>query len=85
MSAQFDMDGDGVITTEELRSAMSKLMGEHMSRKEIDSIVKEADDNGDGTVDFEGAFQLDVSTMVFWTNFSLKQSRSVSLLQSSSG
>uniref|UniRef100_A0AAV2LG09 EF-hand domain-containing protein n=1 Tax=Knipowitschia caucasica TaxID=637954 RepID=A0AAV2LG09_KNICA len=50
---EFDMDGDGEITTEELRSAMCKLMGEHMSRKEIDTIVKEADDNGDGTVDFE--------------------------------
>lgn len=48
------MDGDGEITTEELRSAMTKLMGEHMSRREIDAIVKEADDNGDGTVDFEG-------------------------------
>ncbi|KAL3051404.1 calcium-binding protein 5a [Trematomus bernacchii] len=50
---EFDTDGDGEITTEELRSAMSKLMGEHMSQREIDSIVKEADDNGDGTVDFE--------------------------------
>jgi len=48
------MDGDGEITTEELRAAMTKLMGEHMSSREIDSIVKEADDNGDGTVDFEG-------------------------------
>lgn len=33
---------------------MIKLMGEHMNRREIDAIVKEADDNGDGTVDFEG-------------------------------
>lgn len=48
------MDGDGEITTEELRAAMTKLMGEHMSSREIDAIVKEADDNGDGTVDFEG-------------------------------
>lgn len=48
------MDGDGEITTDELRLAMTKLMGEHMSQREIDAIVKEADDNGDGTVDFEG-------------------------------
>lgn len=54
LANQFDMDGDGEITTEELRSAMIKLMGEHMTRREIDTIVKEADDNGDGTVDFEG-------------------------------
>ncbi|XP_010892578.1 calcium-binding protein 5a isoform X2 [Esox lucius] len=50
---EFDSDGDGQITTEELRNAMTKLMGEHMSRREIDTVVREADNNGDGTVDFE--------------------------------
>ncbi|KAK2877010.1 hypothetical protein QQF64_004133 [Cirrhinus molitorella] len=50
---EFDMDGDGSITTEELRCAMSKLLGEHMNRREIDAVVQEADNNGDGTVDFE--------------------------------
>ncbi|KAA0725450.1 Calcium-binding protein 5 [Triplophysa tibetana] len=50
---EFDMDGDGEITTEELRCAMSKLLGEHMNEKEIDAVVREADNNGDGTVDFE--------------------------------
>lgn len=49
------MDGDGEITTEELKLAMNKLLGENMSPKEIDAVVKEVDDNGDGTVDFEGA------------------------------
>ncbi|KAL7857321.1 hypothetical protein SRHO_G00162200 [Serrasalmus rhombeus] len=51
---EFDMDGDGEITTEELRLAMTKLMGENMNHREIDAVVKEADNNGDGTVDFEG-------------------------------
>ncbi|XP_062859478.1 calcium-binding protein 5a [Trichomycterus rosablanca] len=50
---QFDMDGDGEITTEELRQAMTKLLGETMSQKEINSVVREADNNGDGRVDFE--------------------------------
>ncbi|NP_956992.1 calcium-binding protein 5a isoform X1 [Danio rerio] len=50
---EFDMDGDGAITTEELRCAMTKLLGEHMNRREIDAVVREADNNGDGTVDFE--------------------------------
>ncbi|KAF4107012.1 calcium-binding protein 5a [Onychostoma macrolepis] len=50
---EFDMDGDGSITTEELRSAMTKLLGEHMNHREIDAVVREADNNGDGTVDFE--------------------------------
>lgn len=48
------MDGDGEITTEELKLAMGKLLGENMSPKEIDAVVKEVDNNGDGTVDFEG-------------------------------
>ncbi|XP_047427277.1 calcium-binding protein 5b [Mugil cephalus] len=50
---EFDIDGDGFITSEELRSAMAKLLGEHTSRKEIDAVVREVDNNGDGTVDFE--------------------------------
>ncbi|XP_035253352.1 calcium-binding protein 5b [Anguilla rostrata] len=50
---EFDVDGDGAITTEELRSAMSKLLGEQMNRGEIDDVIRDADNNGDGTVDFE--------------------------------
>ncbi|KAM9463004.1 calcium-binding protein 5a [Clarias gariepinus] len=50
---QFDMDGDGEITTEELKLAMNKLLGENMNQKEIDAVVREVDNNGDGTVDFE--------------------------------
>lgn len=33
---------------------MIKLLGEKASKNEIDAVVKEADNNGDGTVDFEG-------------------------------
>ncbi|XP_034449935.1 calcium-binding protein 5 isoform X2 [Hippoglossus hippoglossus] len=50
---EFDMDGDGSITSEELRHAMVKLLGEQTSKNEIDAVVREADNNGDGTVDFE--------------------------------
>ncbi|XP_029293430.1 calcium-binding protein 5b [Cottoperca gobio] len=50
---EFDMDGDGSITSEELRHAMIKLLGEQTSKHEIDAVVREADNNGDGTVDFE--------------------------------
>ncbi|KAM9844248.1 calcium-binding protein 5b [Aulostomus maculatus] len=50
---EFDIDGDGSITSDELRHAMVKLLGEHTCKKEIDAVVKEADNNGDGTVDFE--------------------------------
>uniref|UniRef100_A0A8C2DVS0 Calcium-binding protein 5-like n=2 Tax=Cyprinus carpio TaxID=7962 RepID=A0A8C2DVS0_CYPCA len=50
---EFDMDGDGTITIEELKNAMLKLLGENTNRKEIEAVVREADNNGDGTVDFE--------------------------------
>lgn len=36
---------------------MVKLLGEQTSKNEIDAVVKEADNNGDGTVDFEGEIQ----------------------------
>lgn len=51
---QFDLDGDGAITSDEMKHAMLKLLGKQTSKNEIDAVVKEADDNGDGTVDFEG-------------------------------
>ncbi|KAL7850419.1 hypothetical protein SRHO_G00197680 [Serrasalmus rhombeus] len=50
---EFDLDGDGAITINELRHAMQKLLGETSNRKEIEDVVREADNNGDGTVDFE--------------------------------
>ncbi|XP_026213965.1 calcium-binding protein 5b [Anabas testudineus] len=50
---EFDIDGDGAITSDELRHAMVKLLGEHTSKHEIEAVVREADNNGDGTVDFE--------------------------------
>ncbi|MEQ2243128.1 Calcium-binding protein 5 [Ilyodon furcidens] len=50
---EFDIDGDGAITSEELRFAMIKLLGEQTSKKEIDEVVKDVDNNGDGKVDFE--------------------------------
>lgn len=37
---------------------MVKLLGEQTSRKEIEAVVREADNNGDGTVDFEGETQM---------------------------
>lgn len=33
---------------------MIKLLGEKANKSEIEAVVREADDNGDGTVDFEG-------------------------------
>ncbi|XP_077940083.1 calcium-binding protein 5b isoform X1 [Gasterosteus aculeatus] len=54
---EFDLDGDGAITSDELRQAIIKLLGEQTSKTEIDAVVREADNNGDGKVDFEGEIQ----------------------------
>lgn len=54
---QFDIDGDGSITSDELKHAMLKLLGEQASKKEVEAVVREVDNNGDGTVDFEGEKQ----------------------------
>ncbi|KAJ3581188.1 hypothetical protein NHX12_016939 [Muraenolepis orangiensis] len=51
---EFDLDGDGSITTEELRHAMTKLLGEKTLKTEVEQVVREVDRDGDGTVDFEG-------------------------------
>ena len=51
---QFDSNGDGRISLTELREAMKKLMGEQVTNKEINEILRDVDLNGDGLVDFEG-------------------------------
>ncbi|KAJ8308336.1 hypothetical protein KUTeg_013210 [Tegillarca granosa] len=48
----FDMDGNGFISRQELRCVMTNL-GEKLSDEEIDEMIREADSNGDGQVDYE--------------------------------
>ncbi|XP_077476181.1 calcium-binding protein 5-like [Stigmatopora argus] len=50
---EFDVDGDGSITSDELKHAVLKLLGGEANKKEIEALLQEADKNGDGTVDFE--------------------------------
>lgn len=49
----FDKDGNGYITAAELRFVMTNL-GEKMTDEEVDEMVKEADKDGDGQIDYEG-------------------------------
>lgn len=46
-----DKDGDGLISTEELRALVTNH-GEPMSQEAVDKLVKEADINGDGVIDY---------------------------------
>ena len=54
VSPQFDTNGDGCISLGELRAALKALLGERLSQREVDEILRDIDLNGDGLVDFEG-------------------------------
>jgi len=48
----FDKNGDGKITAMELKEAMAKL-GNKMTLKEVQEMIKGVDTDGNGTVEFE--------------------------------
>lgn len=51
----FDRDGDGHISTTELRMVMLNI-GEKMSEEEVENMIKEADEDGDGQVNYDGRY-----------------------------
>ncbi|XP_038229964.1 calcium-binding protein 1 isoform X3 [Dermochelys coriacea] len=52
---EFDTNGDGEISTSELREAMKKLLGQQVGHRDIEEIIRDVDLNGDGHVDFEAS------------------------------
>lgn len=48
----YDREGTGVISAQSLR-AVAEELGEAIDDKEIDELLRRADANGDGVVDFE--------------------------------
>ncbi|XP_035611391.1 calcium-binding protein 1 isoform X2 [Oncorhynchus keta] len=50
---EFDTNGDGQISTSELREAMKKLLGQQVGHRDLEDILRDIDLNGDGHVDFE--------------------------------
>lgn len=47
----FDNDGNGFISAAELRHVMTNL-GETLTDEEVDELMREADQNGDGQIDY---------------------------------
>lgn len=48
----FDIDGNGFIDAQELRQTMHDL-GEELSERDISAMIRSADKNGDGKIDYE--------------------------------
>jgi len=49
----FDRDGNGLITQAELKFTMDHL-GNNVSMKEVAEMIADADEDGDGQINFEG-------------------------------
>ena len=49
----FDIDGDGLIDSDELRQTMFNL-GETLTDRDVEAMIKAVDRNGDGKIDYEG-------------------------------
>ena len=49
----FDKDGNGFISAAELRHVMTNL-GEKLTDEEVDEMIREADIDGDGQINYEG-------------------------------
>ena len=56
----FDKDGNGFISAAELRHVMTNL-GEKLTDEEVDEMIREADIDGDGQVNYEGVYNLNLA------------------------
>ena len=63
----FDRDGDGFITVNELERALRRH-GSNLTRTEINDIMKAADANNDGRIDYDGNV-----TKLHWLGFNQKR------------
>lgn len=57
----FDRDNNGYISVTELRHVMNAI-GEHLTDEEVDEMMREADQNGDGRIDYNEFVMLMLST-----------------------
>lgn len=58
----FDKNGDGYINASELRHVMTSL-GEKLTEEEVIEMIREADIDGDGKVNYEGQYFLELDLL----------------------
>lgn len=67
----FDKDGNGFISAAELRHVMTNL-GEKLTDEEVDEMIREADIDGDGQVNYEGSSNfIIISILILPTHFQI--------------
>ena len=59
----FDINGDGLIDEKELKLTMTNL-GERVTSEDIKAMIRAADRNGDGHIDYEGMLPLPAVTVI---------------------
>ncbi|WP_395241609.1 EF-hand domain-containing protein [Salmonella sp. s51933] len=68
----FDVDGDGTVSTEELKDVMAKL-GQNPSEKELTEMICEVDEDGSGAIDFDEFCQMMAKQLVAALKEELKE------------
>ncbi len=64
----FDLDGNGVISAEELHSVLKSLGDTNLTLEECHYMIRSVDTDGDGLVDFKDFQNLMRDTCVYWSN-----------------